>query len=125
VLLVFFGLGTLVLYGLLAFAWLYAEDKNHRRRQIIGVLAIISAAPFFIWLGAFGTMFGNNMCYSYIISDVRNELGEIVSVGNSRALAELNTGLKTLPLQGYETNCSEVRASFDALNRKQRNHAQP
>ena len=93
----------------MAAAFLVAAWKAPRTAKWFGFLAIVISAPFFYWLGAFSEQFGAGQCYSNAMNMVANA---VERTGTPQKLAEQ---LRTLPMRGYETNCSEVEAAAKKL----------
>lgn len=99
----FLGFCVMVLVFLLAASGLIQKSKW------LGLAAIVLAAPFFFWLGAFSEQFTSDQCYS-------RSIGLIASaVTTTETPAELAEQIKSLLLYGYETVCSEVEAAPEKL----------
>lgn len=97
--------------GYLAFAiaFVLIAWRSPARAKWGGLAAIAAAAPFFIWLGAFGEQFGAGQCYSKTFSMIGN------AVERTDAPVELAKKIRALPFRGYETSCSEVEAAAKDL----------
>ena len=105
----------LIGYVLLILAWLWCEKVQHRARIWVGLLAIISAAPFFVGLGGFFGTFSNNICYSEVVAAVADLPGTYARTRNTEALESMSSLASRLPLRGYETNCTELKQAVEAL----------
>jgi hypothetical protein len=93
---------TAVAYVAFAAAWVFMEVRKVRGRFIVGALAMVLAAPFFVSVGVFLGSFSSNLCYSDVIGTLVDH--------------PLKSGVRNqLPLHGYETSCEEVRAAVEKL----------
>lgn len=97
-------------YLALAGAFFVATRGAPKLARWMGLAAIASAAPFFIWWGAFAEQFTAGQCYSHVIESVAT------SVENSRTPSELAREIRSLPMRGYETNCTEVEQAAEHLS---------
>lgn len=67
------------------------------------------------WFGAFSTSFNTNMCYSEVIGKITDEV-KATSISDSKdALEELVRGLEALPLNGYESDCEDIKHAVEKL----------
>lgn len=100
-----------LLIGYIAFAsvFLVIAWKSPPLAKWGGLSAIAAAAPFFIWLGAFGEQFGAGQCYSNTFSMIGN------AVARTDAPVMLAKEIRALPFRGYETSCAEVEAAAKKL----------
>lgn len=80
-----------------------------RSSKWLGVATLVLAAPFFFWLGAFSESFTAGICYSNTIHSIGN------AVQNTQSPVELAKQIHALPLEGYETVCTEVEAAAEKL----------
>lgn len=96
-------------YIAFAIAFVVIAWKSPPRAKWGGLAAIAAAAPFFIWLGAFGEQFGAGQCYSNTFSMIGN------AVERTDAPVVLAKKIRALPFHGYETNCTEVEAAAKEL----------
>lgn len=69
----------------------------------------VLAAPFFFWLGAFTEQFDSGLCYSRSIDLIAK------AVAKTDAPISLAKQISSLPLHGYETECSEVELASKQL----------
>ncbi|GAB1267000.1 hypothetical protein NBRC116493_02530 [Aurantivibrio infirmus] len=80
------------------------------------VIALIYGIGFFTLLGVafyagvFTTSFDENMCYSEVLSHIRDE----AEGASAEELELLNDRLQNLPLHGYESNCTEIKNAIFA-----------
>lgn len=102
---------TLLLFVLLigfcvmAAVFLLASRGVNRRGAWLGLAAIVLAAPFFFWLGAFSEQFTAGQCYTATIHSIAN------AVAATDDPAGLAGQIRALPLHGYETSCPQVKAA--------------
>lgn len=89
-------------------AWLVLDKKLHKLRVLMGFVAIVCSAPFFVSTGMFLGSFSDGMCYSSAIHDLGELSIFIANSKNSEYIDRYQNFLKALPLHGYETTCSEV-----------------
>lgn len=104
-----FLLALLVGFGVMVLIFLLAGRGLTQQSKWLGLAAIALAAPFFFWLGAFSEQFTSGQCYSrsiHLIADA------VAKTGTPERLAEQ---IRSLPLHGYETVCSEVEVASEAL----------
>lgn len=80
-----------------------------RSSKWLGVATLVFAAPFFFWLGALSESFTAGICYSNTIHSIGN------AVQNTQSPVELAKQIHALPLEGYETVCTEVEAAAGKL----------
>lgn len=99
----------LVGFGMMALLFLLAARGFSKKNKWLGLAAIVLAAPFFYWLGAFSEQFGSSLCYSSAIQKIANAVG---ATGSPKDLAKQ---LHSLPLRGYETVCKDVEAAVEVL----------
>ena len=115
---VYLGIASLLLYPSLVGAWLLSGAASARTKQVLGITAIVAAAPFFTLLGLLVSMFGNNMCYSNVVSTLV-ELPSVYAKSREQgAVARFTQDAKGLPLEGYETSCHTLRSAVEALATK-------
>ncbi|MFZ2854218.1 MAG: hypothetical protein WAZ34_08910 [Rhodocyclaceae bacterium] len=100
---------------LLVVAWLILEKRQHKASVWVGLAAALSAAPFFVGLGVFLGQFENNICFSEAMAELADVPAYYGRTGNAEALSSFAVLAAKLPLQGYETNCREVRAAIQSL----------
>jgi 4-amino-4-deoxy-L-arabinose transferase-like glycosyltransferase len=104
-----FLLVLVVGFGVMALIFLLAARGLTKKSKWLGLAAIIFAAPFFFWLGAFSEQFTSGQCYSRSIHLIAN------AVARTDAPAGLAEQIRSLPLYGYETVCSEVEVASEKL----------
>ncbi|KRA54048.1 hypothetical protein ASD77_05325 [Pseudoxanthomonas sp. Root65] len=97
--------------GVMTLIFLLAARGATRKGKWLGLAAIILAAPFFFWLGAFSEQFTAGQCYSSAIHAIANA---VAATDEPAALAEK---IRALPLHGYETSCVQVEAAAVKLPR--------
>jgi hypothetical protein len=111
-------LASVCLYFALVVTWLCTSAEHPRRRFALGLTAILSAAPFFIWVGMFGSIFEDNLCYSNTFADLVRLPEQYAKVDESTAVQRFTVDTKMLPNHGYETRCSDLHAAVvDLLQR--------
>ena len=98
-----------IAYVVLAAAFLIAARKTNTRAKLLGVAALVAAAPGFSWFGSFGQQFSSGQCYSEVVHLIANAVERTTS---PKLLAQ---EIRGLPLYGYETSCSEVEAASQSL----------
>ena len=79
---------------------------------LIIFIAFLSSLLVAYYTGVFTTNFNSNLCYSDILSKIKNRVIIANEAGELEKFTELEYLLKKLPLHGYETNCSEVKRAF-------------
>jgi len=104
-----FLLVLLIGFGVMALIFLLAGRGLTQKSKWLGLAAIVLAAPFFFWLGAFSEQFTSGQCYSRSIHLIANAVSRS---DNPERLAEQ---IRALPLYGYETVCSEVEIASEGL----------
>ena len=104
-----FLLVLLIGLGAMTLIFLLAGRGLTRKSKWLGLAAIVLSAPFFYWLGVFSEQFTSGQCYSRTISMIAN------SVAKSDLPIGLSDKIRSLPLYGYETICSEVEAAAEKL----------
>ncbi|KGM51234.1 hypothetical protein N800_13610 [Lysobacter daejeonensis GH1-9] len=104
-----FLLALLIGFGAMAVIFLLAARGLTKRSKWLGLAAIVLAAPFFFWLGAFSEQFTSGQCYSRSIHLIAN------AVAGTDAPGRLAEQIRELPLYGYETVCSEVEVASAGL----------
>lgn len=104
-----FLLVLLVGFGVVTLAFLLAGRGLTRKSKWLGLVSIILATPFFFWLGVFSEQFNSGQCYSRSIHLIAN------AVAKTGAPAALADQIRSLPLYGYETVCSEVEVASGKL----------
>jgi|GEM_PF-1911262 len=104
-----FLLVLLVGLGVMALIFLLAGRGLTRKSKWLGLAAIVLAAPFFFWLGAFSEQFTSGQCYSRSIHLIAN------AVASTDQPIQLAEQIRSLPLYGYETVCSEVEVASEGL----------
>lgn len=97
--------GLLIGFCVMAVVFLLASRGVSRRGAWLGLAAIVLAAPFFFWLGAFSEQFTAGQCYSSAIHSIANA---VAATDDPAALAGK---IRALPLHGYETSCVQVEAA--------------
>jgi hypothetical protein len=102
-------LAALIAYVVFAGLFVAAASGTNRRAKWLGLAALAAAAPVFSWFGAFSEQFESGQCYTQAITMIARA---IENTDVPKALAEK---VRTLPLHGYETNCSEVEAAAHEL----------
>jgi len=60
------------------------------------------------WWAAFSTSFNINMCYSGVISFVSEQAQVVAVAKDENTTTAFKAMMQSLPLRGYETECSEV-----------------
>ena len=104
-----------LVYAILFFVWVSSwRDVPRRGSGWLGAAAILSAAPFFLWLGVFGSGFSSGQCYSTLIGGIRDELGAGVQRQDLDQIAALSRRLSSLRLAGYETSCDLLAEQFES-----------
>ena len=96
-------------FGVMVLIFLLAGRGLTRKSKWLGLAAIALAAPFFFWLGSFSEQFTSGQCYSRSIHLIAN------AVSRTDAPVRLAEQIRSLPLYGYETMCSEVEVASEAL----------
>ena len=76
-----------------------------------GIIVLFGFAFLFAvyWFGEFSESFSTNLCYSEVLSTVRDQIDNAVKTGNKEDLLKVKKMVDRLPLQGYESNCNEIR----------------
>jgi phosphoglycerol transferase MdoB-like AlkP superfamily enzyme len=104
-----FLLDLIIGFIAMALVFLLAAKGFTQRNKWLGLAAIAVSAPFFYWLGAFSEQFTSGQCYTRSIEMIAN------AVAKTDSAAELSEKLRSLPLYGYETVCSDVEAASERL----------
>ena len=115
---IYLGIASLLLYPILMLACFSTSNDKPRRKQTLGVIAILAAAPFFTWLGLFFSLFDDNMCYSDVVSTLVELPAKYAESNQVDALQRFTADTKNLPNYGYETSCEELRAAVKYLANK-------
>lgn len=100
---------ALIGYVVLAVVFVVVAWKSPPRAKWLGLAAITTAAPFFVWLGSFAEQFGAGLCYSSTVALIAK------SVERTKSPVELGQAIRSLPMHGYETNCAKVEAAAKEL----------
>jgi len=100
---------SLIGYVVLVVLFMVAVWHSPPRAKWLGLASITTAAPFFVWLGYFTEQFGAGQCYSSTVALIAN------SVEHTKSPAKLSQRIRSLPLNGYETDCKEVEAAAKEL----------
>lgn len=100
-----FLLVLLIGFVVMTLVFLLAARGVTRKSRWFGVAALMLAAPFFFWLGAFSEQFTAGQCYSSAIHAIANA---VAATDDPAALAGK---IRALPLHGYETSCVQVEAA--------------
>lgn len=103
----------MLIYPAMVVAWLIAERSKYRFRFWVGVLAILSAAPFFMMLGGFLGTFHNNICYSDVVQSLAETSASYANHAEKKEFTEWAEKIQHLPLRGYETDCAELMQAVD------------
>jgi hypothetical protein len=108
------GLFLLMIAGLIAYlvlagTFILAAWGANSRAKWLGLAALAAGAPGFVWMGTFAEKFDLGQCYSEVVRTIAKA---VEKTDSPRALAEK---IRTLPMRGYETNCSEVEAAAHEL----------
>jgi len=82
---------------------------------IVLSLLFIACVSIAYYSGKFSTSFNANMCYSNVIVTITDEVKSARNSDAEGALEELIRGLETLPLNGYESNCKEIKQAVGNL----------
>lgn len=104
-----FLLILLIGFGVMALIFLLAGRGLTGKSKWLGIVAIALAAPFFFWLGVFSEQFTAGQCYSRSIGMIAN------AVAKTDSPSTLSEQIKSLPLYGYETVCSDVEIASEGL----------
>lgn len=104
-----FLLVLLIGFGVMMLIFLLAGRGLTQKSKWLGLAAIILAAPFFFWLGVFSEQFTSGQCYSRSIVSIAN------AVSRTNTPVRLAEQIRSLPLYGYETVCSDVEAASEGL----------
>jgi len=99
----------LVGFVVMAATFVAAAWRSPRHAKGLGLAILALSAPFFFWLGGFSERFKSGQCYSNAIEMVANAVEE------TGAARELSKSIRALPLEGYETVCSDVEAAARQL----------
>ena len=91
---VFLLLTLFVGYVVFAIAFVVIAWRSPALAKWGGLAAITTAAPFFIWLEAFGEQFGAGQCYSNAFSMIGN------AVERTNAPVTLAKKIRALPFHG-------------------------
>ena len=102
---IFLLLVALLTYLALAAVFTGIVWKANTQVKWFGLAAIAAAAPIFFLAGAFAEQFSAGQCYTETILTIAD------SVEKTDTPAALAEKIRTLPLYGYETVCSEVEAA--------------
>jgi hypothetical protein len=108
---IYLGITLLLLYSILFFAYVFTTNDKPRIKNILGTTAILVAAPFFTGLGLFFSVYGDNMCYSEVISTLVKLPTQYAEFNKVNAIQQFTTDTEKLPLEGYETNCIELKTA--------------
>ncbi|MGZ5051062.1 MAG: hypothetical protein ACXWAS_08420 [Methylobacter sp.] len=102
-------LAALIAYIIFVGLFVTATSDTNRHAKWLALAALATAAPAFIWFGAFSEQFESGQCYTQVITMIARA---IEKTDAPKTLAEK---VRALPLHGYETNCSEVEAAVHEL----------
>jgi hypothetical protein len=108
---IYLGITLLLLYSVLFFAYVFTTNDKPRIKNILGTTAILAAAPFFTGLGLFFSIYGDNRCYSEVISTLVKMPTQYEVFNHVNAIQQFTADTKKLPLEGYETNCTDLKSA--------------
>jgi hypothetical protein len=86
---------------------------NMRARKIKNIiigLGVFIPCVISYYAGVFITSFDTNMCYSELIGNLSDQAQVVATSKDPAAMEEYAKIIKDLPIQGYESNCSDIRS---------------
>ncbi len=89
------------------------------KKTLVGLISVgFSALLLFVayFAGRYASSFDSNLCYSYIISDIRDNVKNANHSGDTQEFKKIEKLLNTFPLHGYETNCSSIAKMIEFYN---------
>lgn len=84
------------------------------------ILILITAVSFIVVAFYMGHMFASfdvNMCYSEILADLDRKVDAASKSGDQTKVLKIHKFLQSLPLRGYESDCTEIRAIIKTYNK--------
>ena len=100
---------VLISLVVMATLFLVASRSWVGRNRWLGLAALALSAPFFHWLGSLSERFDSGFCYSDTMASIAS------AVEGTQSPPELAAQIRSLPLRGYETVCSEVEVAAGRL----------
>lgn len=77
--------------------------------RVVFSIAFVALLFIVFYAGSFTTSFDTNMCYSEVLTHIRNEI-ESTNEENLEQLQDLLAGMQ---LNGYESVCSQIKSSIN------------
>lgn len=80
---------------------------------LIIVLAASASGGVGFVMGNFMSSYGNNLCYSAVVSSLSEKAVEVAELQDAKATSDFKEFLASLPNNGNESSCNEI---LSALN---------
>jgi len=77
------------------------------------IFALILPCAISFYVGVFSTSFETNLCYSNVLRSLADQAKSAAASGNPADIERYARMIDTLPLAGYESDCTRIEAALE------------